>query len=72
MEVKIDERLLWTTAASYKIFLDMKIKYESLTEDCIEEILFELNKIWLGREEAHVRRVKEAYETEIIKLKKKG
>ncbi len=27
MDVKIDERLLWTPTASYKIFLDMKIKY---------------------------------------------
>ena len=29
--------------------LDMKIKYETLNEDCIEEVLFELNKIWLAR-----------------------
>ena len=50
MNIKIDERLLWTPAASYKILLDMKIKYDSLTEDCIEQLLFELNKIWLGRE----------------------
>lgn len=52
--------------------LDMKIKYESLSEDCIEEVLFELNKIWASKEEMHIRRVKEYYEGEIAKLKKKG
>ena len=40
MEVRIDERLLWTPAASYKTLLNLKLKYESLTEDCIEEVLF--------------------------------
>lgn len=40
MDVKIDERLLWTPAACYKMLLEMKIKYDSLTEDCIEEVLF--------------------------------
>ena len=72
MQIKIDERLLWTPAVCYKTLLSMKMKYESLTQDCIEEVLFELNKIWLGREEAHVRRVKDAYDQEICKLKKKG
>ena len=72
MEVKIDERLLWTPAVCYKTLLNMKMKYDSLTEDCIEEVLFELNKVWLGREEAHVRRVKDVYDQEITKLKKKG
>jgi hypothetical protein len=42
-----------------------------MNEDCIEEILFELNKIWLAKEEVHINRVKESYENEINKLKKK-
>lgn len=42
-----------------------------MNEDCIEETLFELNKIWLAKEEVHVNRVKESYENEIGKLKKK-
>jgi hypothetical protein len=49
----------------------MKLKYEEMNEDCIEETLFELNKIWLAKEEVHVSRVKESYENEISKLKKK-
>lgn len=50
MEVKIDERMLWTPESCYRLMLDMKIKYDSLSEDCIEEVLFELNKIWLAKE----------------------
>ena len=72
MDIKIDERILWTPEICYKKMLDMKMKYESLNEDCIEEVLFELNKIWLGREEARVKRVKEMYDHEIGRLKKKG
>jgi hypothetical protein len=30
--------------------LDMKMKYGNLNEECIEEILFGLNEIWLARE----------------------
>lgn len=36
MEVKIDERLLWTPEAAYKTMLNMKLKYDSLNEECIE------------------------------------
>lgn len=49
MDIKIDERLLWTPEAAYRALLEMKIKYGSLDEECIEETLFELNKIWLAR-----------------------
>jgi hypothetical protein len=40
MEIRIDERLLWTPENCYKVMLEMKMKYDSLTEDCIEEVLF--------------------------------
>jgi hypothetical protein len=29
-----------------------------MNEDCIEETLYELNKIWLAKEEVHVNKVK--------------
>jgi len=31
MEIKIDERLLWTPESSYRVLFNMKIKYDSLT-----------------------------------------
>lgn len=34
-------------------------------------MLFGLNQIWLAREENHVKRVRENYETELQKLRKK-
>ena len=34
-------------------------------------MLFGLNQIWLAREENHVKRVRESYEAEIQKLRKK-
>lgn len=71
-EVKIDEKLLWTPTACYKIMLEMKLKYEQMSEDCIEETLFELNKLWLIREENHISRIKESYEAEIARLRKKS
>ena len=61
-DIKIDERLVWSPTACYKILLEMKLKYEEMSEDCIEESLFELNKIWLAKEEAHVNKIKEQYE----------
>jgi len=43
-----------------------------MSEDCIEETLFELNKLWLIREENHISRIKESYEAEIARLRKKS
>jgi hypothetical protein len=51
--------------------LDMKIKYDTLNEECIEEVLFGLNQIWLAREENHLKRVRESYDAELAKLKKR-
>jgi len=71
MDIRIEEKLIWTPTQSYKFMLDMKLKYESLNEECIEELLFGLNQIWLAREENHVKRVRESYEVELQKLRKK-
>lgn len=35
MEVKIDERMLWTPASCYKTLLDLKLKYQEMNEECI-------------------------------------
>ena len=39
----------------------MKIKYDTLNEDCIEEVLFEMNKIYLSKEETRVGKIKAYY-----------
>ena len=39
----------------------MKMKYDYLNEECIEEVLFEINRIYLSREEKAVRKVKAGY-----------
>lgn len=43
-----------------------------MSEDCIEETLFELNKLWLMREESHINKIRESYEAEIVRLRKKS
>lgn len=39
----------------------MKLKYDYLSEDCIEEVLFEINRIYSSREEKNIKRVREHY-----------
>jgi hypothetical protein len=57
MQVKIDEKLLWSPSLCYKKALELKIKYNSnLTEDCIEEMLFEMNKVYSAKEDAALKR----------------
>ena len=34
------ESILWSPVECYKIMLAMKLKYDYLNEDCIEEVLF--------------------------------
>jgi hypothetical protein len=36
----------------------MKVKYDFLSEDCIEEVLFEMNRIYNAKEERTVQRLK--------------
>ena len=48
----------------------MKIKYDSLNEDCIEEVLFQMNKLYLSKQESKIVKIKHHYEGEISKLKK--
>ncbi len=48
----------------------MKVKYDFLSEDCIEEVLFEMNRIYNAKEERTVQRLKQLHEQEISKVKK--
>lgn len=48
------------------------MKHDIFNEEAIEEILFSLNQIWLAREECHLRRVKDSYDNEIKRLKKRN
>jgi rRNA-processing protein FCF1 len=57
MQVKVDEKLLWSPSLCYKKALELKIKYNSnLTEDCIEEMLFEMNKVYCAKEDTALKR----------------
>lgn len=47
---KVNEKLLWSPVECYKILLNLKLKYDYLSEDCIEEVLFEMNRIYDSRE----------------------
>jgi hypothetical protein len=49
----------------------MKLKYDYLSEDCIEEVLFEINRIYAAKEERNLKKIKENNEHEMAKLKKK-
>ena len=42
--------------------LEMKMKHDSLNEECIEEVLFEMNKLYLSKEETRVNKLKLYYE----------
>jgi hypothetical protein len=69
--VKVSEKLLWSPTECYRILLEMKLKYDYLSEDCIEEVLFEINRIYAAKEERNLKKIKENNEHEMAKLKKK-
>ena len=50
----------------------MKLKYETLTEDCIEQLLFEINQLYLSKEQKSLKIQKQFYESELAKIKKKN
>lgn len=54
-----DEKLLWVPEESYKFAQSFRLKYDGeLTDTLIENLLFELNKIWSRREQRLLQRVK--------------
>lgn len=73
MEIRVDERLLWTPSLCYKKLLQLKIKYNSnLTESCIEELLFELNKIYTSKQQTNIKKIEESYESKLKGLRNKS
>jgi hypothetical protein len=46
---KVNEKLVWSPAECYRLLLGLKVKYDYLSEDCIEEVLFEMNRIYGAR-----------------------
>lgn len=49
----------------------MKLKYDYLSQDCIEEVLFEMNRLYAAKEEQLIMKLKEQHQQEIIKWKRK-
>jgi hypothetical protein len=68
---KINEKLVWSPAECYRLLLGLKVKYDYLNEDCIEEVLFEMNRIYGTREDKRVCKLKDHYDSEIRALRKK-
>lgn len=64
------EKLLWSPTQCYKTMLELKLKYDYLSEDCVQEVLFEMNKIYSSKEEKAVQRLRQNYEAELAKLRK--
>ena len=50
--------------------LQMKMKYDYLNEECIEEVLFQINRIYLSKEEKSIKKVRTGYQQEIQRLKR--
>ena len=63
--------MMWSPTNCYKALLQIKQKYEIMNESCIEEILFELNRLWLSKEEQIANKIKEQYQDELQRMKKK-
>lgn len=68
---KINEKLVWSPAECYRLLLNLKLKYDYLSEDCIEEVLFEMNRIYGAKEDRRVNKLKDHYESEANALKKR-
>jgi hypothetical protein len=68
--MKVTEKILWSPVECYKVMLSMKMKYDFLSEDCIEEVLFEMNRLYTAKEERIISKIKQSHELEINKIKK--
>ena len=64
--------MLWVPAAAFKFAHDFRIKYDGrLTENLIEHLLYELNKIWCQREKRISSQIKSDYNSEAEILRRK-
>ena len=66
------EKVLWSPTECYRIMLELKMKYDYLSEDCIEEVLFQMNKIYGVRQQTVVQQLKGQYTQQLAQLKRKN
>lgn len=64
-DLYIDEKSLWIPQEAYKFAHKFRLEYNGeLTETLIEQLLFELNKIWNQREKRIIGSIKAKYSNE--------
>jgi len=64
------EGFFWVPADSYKFANDFRIKYQGqFTEEILEILLFELNKIWKDKHDKSIAKLKEKQQTKLYTLK---
>ncbi|KAL4471197.1 hypothetical protein ABPG72_007564 [Tetrahymena utriculariae] len=66
-----DEKLLWVPEEAFRFAHEFRLKYNGeLTDTLIEQLLFELNKIWSKREQRLLKRVKGSAASETASLRR--
>lgn len=71
-ELFVDEKMLWVPAEAYKFAHEFRMKYDGrLTENLIEHLLYELNKVWCQREKRISAQIKSSYNSEAEVLRRK-
>ncbi len=64
------ENFFWIPTDAFKYANDFRIKYQgNFTEEIIESLLFELNKIWKEKHEKSITKLKSKYENSITNIK---
>lgn len=64
------ENFFWIPTDAFKYANDFRIKYQgNFTEEIIESLLFELNKIWKEKHEKSISKLKSKYESSISNIK---
>lgn len=67
-----EEKELWVPQEAYKVMLEFVKKNRGiLTEENMETLLFDLNKIWTNRENAKIERITSQNKYELSKMKRK-
>lgn len=55
------EKVLWSPTECYRVMLELKMKYDYLSEDCIEEVLFHMNRLYGVKQQNAVQQLKSHY-----------
>jgi len=71
-EALVDEKEVWMPRDAFKFAAEFRRKYNGeLTDELLEKLLHELNRLWARREQQRVQRVQTQCAHEIMKLKRK-